>query len=97
PQHLALLDHAQELRLDRRRQLADLVEEDRAAVGGLDQAELLGRGSGERALLVAEQLALEQALAECRAVDPGERAGAPRQLVDRGGEQLLPDAGLAED
>ena len=46
----------------RRRELADLVEEHGAAVGGLEQAGLGWRRAGERALLVAEQLALEQRL-----------------------------------
>ena len=40
---LALLEHAQELGLHRQRQLADLVEEQRAAVGGLEQADLRSR------------------------------------------------------
>jgi hypothetical protein len=33
---LALLEHAQELRLHRARHLADLVEEDRALLGGFE-------------------------------------------------------------
>ena len=59
----ALLEHAQQLGLQLGLELADLVEEERAAVGQLEPAALaLGR-AGERALLVAEQLALEQLLA----------------------------------
>jgi glutamyl-tRNA reductase len=46
------------------RHLADLVEEQRAAVGGLEEADLLAIGAGERAALVAEQLALEQGLGQ---------------------------------
>ena len=42
------------------RHVADLVEEERAAVGLLEAALAGARGAGERALLVAEQLALEQ-------------------------------------
>jgi hypothetical protein len=37
PAHLALLEHAQELGLEIERQLAELVEEQRAAVGQLEQ------------------------------------------------------------
>ena len=37
---LALLDHPQELRLQRRRELADLVQEDRALIRELELAEL---------------------------------------------------------
>ncbi len=43
-------------------QLADLVEKDRAAGGSVEPAGLLAVGAGERAALVAEQLALDQAL-----------------------------------
>jgi hypothetical protein len=57
---LALLQHAQQLGLQGRRDLADLVEQQRAAVGQLEAALAHPVGAGERALLVAEQLALEQ-------------------------------------
>ena len=36
---LALLEHAQELRLERQRHVADLVEEERAAGGRLELAD----------------------------------------------------------
>ena len=57
PPHLALLQRAQELHLHGRRHLADLVQEERAAVGRLEQARPILRGAGEGALGVAEQLA----------------------------------------
>ena len=47
---LALLQHAQELGLEVERQVADLVEEERAAVGQLEQAGPVARGAGEGAL-----------------------------------------------
>src|SRR6188474_3448830 len=80
----ALLQDAQELGLELGLELADLVEEERAAVGQLEPAALaLGR-AGERALLVAEQLALEQLLAQRGAVDRHERPRLARALgVDR--------------
>src|SRR5690242_2497953 len=56
----ALLQDAQQLRLERCRHLADLVEEYRARVGKLELAERALRRAGERALLIAEELALEQ-------------------------------------
>ena len=43
PLELALLQHAQELRLGHRREVADLVEEQRAAVGQLEAALLARR------------------------------------------------------
>ena len=51
-----LLEEAEEVRLDLEREVANLVEEDRAAAGGLDAAELALVRPGEGALLVAEQL-----------------------------------------
>ena len=46
---LALLEEAQQLRLDVERQVADFVEEQRAAGGRADQALLIGDCSGEAA------------------------------------------------
>ena len=60
----------------RRRHLADLVEEEHAAVGLLDAARLGADGAGERAALVAEQLRLEQLIGQRRAVDRDERPAA---------------------
>ena len=59
PLELAGLQHAQELRLAGRRQVADLVEEQRAAVGGLEAPGARLR-AGEGARLGAEQLGLDQ-------------------------------------
>ena len=70
---LAAVEDAQELRLEIERELADLVEEQRAAVGGLDQALLVGAGAGEAALGVAEQLARDQLVRDRAAVDDDER------------------------
>src|SRR5262249_21861430 len=53
---------SQQLRLERRRHLADFVEKDRTAVRRLEQPALLLPRVGERAPLVAEQLALENRL-----------------------------------
>src|SRR4051812_23721578 len=52
----ALLEDAEELRLGRVGQLADLVEEDRPAGGALEAAGALAVGAGEGAALVAEEL-----------------------------------------
>src|SRR5204863_3481295 len=76
---LARLDDAQERRLQLGRHVADLVEEDGAPRRRLEQAGLRLRRTRERALLVTEQLALEQALGHGRAVDRDEwRLGARR-------------------
>ena len=60
---LALLQDAQQLRLQVERHVADLVEEERAAGRGLELADAALDGAGEGAALVAEQLALEQLVA----------------------------------
>ena len=79
-----------------RRHLADLVEEHGAAVGGLEEAALLLPGVGERAPLVAEELAFEQLLRQCRRGDVDERPGRPRAVVVNGlGREVLPGSGLA--
>src|SRR5690606_11138667 len=62
PSHLALLQRAQELHLERGRELTDLVDEERAAVGGLEEALLVPVCARERALREAEELGLEQLL-----------------------------------
>ena len=97
-EHLAVLEHAQELRLEVGADLADLVEEERAAVGALEAARARGDGARERAALVAEELALEHALGERLAVDRDERpADAVAPVVQQARDQLLAGAALALD
>src|SRR5206468_8049564 len=71
---LPILEEAEELDLRRRRHVADLVQEQRPADGELELALLRRRRAREGALLVAEELALEHALRESRAVHGDERA-----------------------
>ena len=68
PPDLALLDGAQQLDLEQGRDLGDLVEEERAAVGGREEPDLVGDRPGERALDVAEELGLHQRLGDGAAV-----------------------------
>src|SRR5262249_57349882 len=72
-----LLDDVQELGLQGRGDVADLVEEDRAAVGGFEEARPGGLRIGERALLVTEELGLDQGPRERRAVDLDEGPAPP--------------------
>lgn len=53
---LPRLYHAKELRLLAERDVGDLVEEERAAVGQLEASHAVDLGVGERALHVPEQL-----------------------------------------
>ena len=55
-----LLQHAQELYLHRGAHVADLIEKQRAALGDLEAALAGGDRAGEGALLVAEELGLEE-------------------------------------
>ena len=52
--HGAFLQDAQELALEARMERGDLVEENRAGVGCLDQSGLRGIGTGEGTLFIAE-------------------------------------------
>ena len=95
---LALLQGAEDLGLGRERHVADFVEQQRAAVGLLELSELAAEGAGERALLVAEELRLEQRLGNRRAIELHERpAAASRVLVNGLGDQLLAGAALTEN
>ena len=80
---------------------ADLLEmepEERAAAGGLDLADLAVEGPGEGAPLVAEELALHEALGQGRAVDLDEGALAAGRVVVQGpGDEALARARLAAD
>src|SRR5882672_1761847 len=97
PLERALLQEAQQLRLQRIRHVADLVEEERAARRVLDLALRLLVRARECALFVAEELALEQRFRNCRAVDGDERtARASGQAMQRPRQDLLAGAALAE-
>ncbi|AUX48415.1 uncharacterized protein SOCE26_099490 [Sorangium cellulosum] len=92
-----LLEHAEELHLDGGGSVADLVEEEGAAVRGGEQARLVARGAGEGAAHVAEQLALQELGRQGAAVDGDEGPAAPLgEVVERARRQLLAGAGLAE-
>ncbi len=96
--HALFLDDAQQLDLHVQRQVGDLVQEQRAALGGLDQALLVGDRAGEAALLVAEQLAFHQLGRDRAAVHRHERPVAARAgVVDQVRDQLLAGARLAVD
>ena len=78
------LQHAQQLRLQLQRQLADLVEDQRAARRLLEPPGPAGAGPGEGPALVPEQLALGQLARQRPAVDGDEgpgRAGLPARAA----------------
>src|SRR5437764_5177126 len=98
PLELALLDGAEQLDLHLDGDLADLIEEEGAAVGELEAAGFALDRSGEGALLETEQLGLDQLAGNGGAVDLDERAvAAVGLLVQRGSDQLFSGAALALD
>ena len=96
PSDLPLLQRAEQLRLRGRRQVADLVEEEGAAAGGLEEPLPVPVRAGEGSLHVPEELALDQLGGEGRAVQRHEGAPAAGALgVERPRRQLLPGPALA--
>ncbi|MNM92377.1 hypothetical protein D3C81_1047090 [compost metagenome] len=95
--HLALLQHAQQAGLQGQWHVANLVQQQGAAIGlqQLAAHAFLAR-TGKAAAAVAEQFALDQALRDRGTVDGNERLAAPLAgLVHGLGEGLLAAAGLA--
>jgi hypothetical protein len=95
---LAVAQHAQQARLQVERHVADLVEEQRAAIGLLEAAAPRRLRAGEGAALVAEELALEQVLRDGRGVDGDERAARRAGCACAGArDELLARARLSGD
>ncbi len=98
PRELAVLEHLQQLRLQWRPHLADLVEEHRAVVRELELARLVLDRPGEGAALEAEQLRLEQLGRQRRAIDFDEGPAASRRSgMNAARHQLLSGAALTTD
>src|SRR5512146_204497 len=72
PVDRVLLQKAQQMALKLERQIADIVKEDRAAVGGFEPADAALRCAGEGALLVTEKLARDEGRRQGSAIDRNE-------------------------
>src|SRR3989454_12686075 len=82
--HLAFLQCSQQLGLRGKRKVDDLIEEQRPAPGYLELPLLALMCPRERALLVAEQLRLDERVRDRAAVDGDERlVAAGAELMDR--------------
>ena len=93
-----ILDGRQQLCLQWKRQLADLVEEERAAIGLFEKAAVGLLCAGEGAANMAEELGLEEGVRHARTIDSDERATATRGFgVDRARKQPLAGPALARD
>src|SRR5437870_4277509 len=80
PLEFSLLEHAQQLGLKLQRNVADLIQKYRSAIGQLKAADALRDSAGKSAFLVPEELAFEQACRNRRTVElnkgpPGPRTG----------------------
>src|SRR6185312_16751986 len=93
PVDLALLDGAQQLRLEAGVHLAHLVEQQRPAIRLLELADAPRDGAGEGAFLMAEELRFQKIFRDRRAVDRDEALlGAAALAVDEAGDDLLAGA-----
>src|SRR5438309_1800673 len=91
----AALQDVQQFGLEPQRDLADLVEEERALIHRLEFAGLLPVGVGECALLVTEQLGFEQLAGKRRAIHLQELPmDARRRQVNGPGHDFLADSAL---
>ena len=96
PSYPALLQHPQQLGLERKRQFPHFVKKEGAPVGKLHQADSLRIGPREGAPLMPKQFALQQGVWNRAAVDRNKRPGRPAAASMKGpGHQLLAGAGLA--
>ena len=93
-----LLQHPQQLHLHGGIHVADLVEEDRTALGDLEPALARSECAGEGAFLVPEQFALQQLRRYGTAVNRHEGTRPARgSLVDGARGHLFAGAGFAKD
>ena len=92
-----LLEHAEELHLQRRAGSSPISSRNSVPPSASSKSpRAIGVGVGEGALLVAEELALQQVLGDGAAVDRDERAALARaRAVERARDELLADAALA--
>src|SRR5580692_8792752 len=96
--HGALLERAEELRLNFEGHIANLVQKDRSAVRLDEETHSLRLGVGEGAANVAEEFALEERRRHRGAVDRDERAiPEAARLVDTARRDLLAHTRLALD
>jgi hypothetical protein len=92
----AVLQHAQQLDLHVERQLANLVQEQRRAVGCFEASDLTGERARIRAPLPAEQLAFDERRWNRGAADANHGSAAARaELMQRLSEDFLPRSGFA--
>src|SRR6267378_7273787 len=94
----ALLQDAQQLRLQLQWHFPDFVQEHGAAVGQFEAADALGNRPSESAALVAEHLAFKQPRGNRGAVELHEGFRVTKaEIMDRAGDQFFSRSSLAMD
>src|ERR1041385_810054 len=95
---LTTVEQAEKMRLQRRRELRELVEEQRAPLRLPDEPRTFGYPGVRVVLCVAEQLGVDDALGQRRGAAGDERPfGARRQPVDRARRELFSGPALSRD
>src|ERR1035441_1559612 len=98
PLILLFLQDTQEFALEREGDLAHLIQEEGAAVGGFKATGAVFDGAGESAFDVAEEFALVKLTGDGSAVNADKWAiGAAAQAVDFPGDEFLAGAGFTEN
>ena len=94
----AFFEHLQDLHLEVLAHVADLIQKDGSPVGGLELADFIGRGTGERTFQVAEELTLQQVFRDGAAIDRDKGLILSiGLLVDGVGNQPFPGPGFSVD
>src|SRR4029077_5254806 len=92
------LQDPQQLGLQLHRQVADFVEEPRAAIGKLEAAGFLTEAAGEGAAFVAEELGFQEPGGNGGAIDLDESAlTAGAKIMDGASKELLAGAGFTKE
>src|SRR5882724_12974137 len=95
---LLLLQNPQQLRLQFERNIADFIQEQRAAIRRFETSDLLRDSSSEGALFMTEELAFEQPQRDRRAVELDERPiPAPAVCVNGLRDKFLAGTGFTFD
>ena len=97
-QKVSLLQHPQQLYLQRRRHAVDFIEKEGAPSGRFQQSFFLLAGPGEGPFFVAEQFRFQERFVQGSAVEGQESAIGPAAgAMDETGRQLFAGAGFAGD
>ena len=92
----ALLERAQDLRLEIERQLADFIEKERTFMRQFQAADFARNGSGEGAFFVTKELAFQQTCRDGGAIQFDKCPVAARtETMDGSGQQFFASAGFA--